>query len=72
MAKGNEILDKEIQSRYHKTHGENGLCFVLMEIFNAMAELRLKADYADILAYSRTALEGERMNDMIWKIETLN
>ena len=37
-----------------------------------MAELRLKAEYGDYLAYTCTALKGEGMNDMIWKFEKLN
>lgn len=55
MGKEMEALDNEIQSRWDKIHGENGLCSVLVEIFNAMAELRLKAEYGDYLAYTCTA-----------------
>ena len=69
MAKRIEILDDEMQSRYDKIHGEDGLCFALAEIFNMMAELRLRAEYGDYLAYTCTALKGE---DMIWKIEKLD
>ena len=29
-----EILDDEIQSRYDKIHGSNGLCTALIEVFN--------------------------------------
>ncbi len=54
-----EILDEEIQSRYDKIHGKDSLCFALVEIFNVMAELRLKAEYGDYLAYTCTALKGE-------------
>ncbi len=72
MVKEVEILDDEIQSRYEKIHGKNGLCFALVEIFNVMAELRLKAEYGDYLAYTCTALKGEEMNDMIWKIKKLD
>ena len=54
-----EILDDEIKSRYDKIHGKDGLCSALMEIFNVMAELRLKAEYGDYLAYTCTALKGE-------------
>ena len=72
MAKEVEILDDEVQSRYDKIHGEDGLCFALVELFNVMAELRLKAEYGDYLAYTCTALKGEGMNDMIWKVEKLD
>ncbi len=54
-----EILDDEIQSRYDKTYGKDGLCFALVEIFNVMAELPLKVEYGDYLAYTCTALKGE-------------
>ena len=37
-----------------------------------MAELRLKAEYGDYLAYTCTALKGEGMNDLIWKTEKLD
>ena len=47
MAKEIEILDGDIQSRDDKIHGEDGLCFALVEIFNVMAELHLKAEYGD-------------------------
>ena len=67
-----EILDGEIQSRYNKIHRDNGLCFALVEIFNVMAELRLKAEYGDYLAYTCSALKGEGMKDMIWKIKKLD
>ncbi len=36
MVKEVEILDDEIQSRYEKIHGKNGLCFALVEIFNVI------------------------------------
>ena len=72
MAKEVEILDDEMLSRYDKIHGQDGLCFALVEIFNVMAELRLKAEYGDYLAYTCTALRGGGMNDMIWKIEKLD
>ena len=72
MAKEVEILDDELQCRYDKIHGDDGLCFALVEIFNVMAELRLKAEYGDYLAYTCIALKGEGMNDMIWKMEKLD
>lgn len=58
-----------MQSRYEKIHGEDGLCFALIGIFNVMAELRLKAEYGDYLAYTCASLKTEAMNDMIWKID---
>ena len=63
--KGVKIIDAEIQSRYDKIHGADGLCCALIEIFNAMAELRMKVEYGDYLAYTCTALKAEEMNDMI-------
>ena len=72
MVKEVEILDDEIQSRYDKIHGPNGLCTSLIEEFNAMAELRMMAEYRDYLAYACLALKGENMNDMIWKIKKLD
>lgn len=72
MAKEVEVLDDEMLSRYDKIHGQDGLCFALVEIFNVMAELRLKAEYGDYLAYTCSALKGGGMNDMIWKIEKLD
>ena len=67
-----DILDDEMQSRYEKIYGEGGLCIALVEIFNTMAELRLKAEYGDYLAYNCSALKGENMADMIWKIDKLD
>lgn len=72
MAKEVEILDDEMQSRYERVHGEDGLCSALIELFNAMAELRMKAEYGDYLAYACTAFKGETMKDMIWKTEKLD
>ena len=72
IAKEVDILDDEMQSRYDKIHGEDGLCFALVEVFNAMAELRMKAEYGDYLACTCCALKTERMDDMIWKMEKLD
>ena len=72
MAKEVEILDDEIQSRYDKIQGSNGLCTALIEVFNAMAELRMMAEYGDYLAYNCLALKGENTNGMIWKIQKLD
>lgn len=72
MAKEVEILDDEMQSRYDRIHGEDGLCSALVENFNATAELRMKAEYGDYLAYACTALKGENLKDMIWKTEKLD
>ena len=57
MAKGVEILDNEMQSRYDKIHGNEGLCHTEVELFNAMAERRMKAEYGDYLAYTCSALK---------------
>ena len=67
-----EILDNEMQSRYDKMHGNDGLCATIMELFNAMAELRMKAEYGDYLAHTCTALKTENMGDMIWKAQKLD
>lgn len=72
LAKEREILDDEMQSRYDRIHGEDGLCPALVEIFNAMAELRMKAEYEDYLTYACTALKGENKKDIIWKTERLD
>ena len=72
MAKEIEILDDEMQSRYDKLHGQEGLCCALVELVNAMGEIRMKAEYGDYLAYTCSALKGEGMDDMLWKIETLD
>lgn len=67
-----EILDAEMQSRFDKIHGDDGLCFALVELFNVMAELRLKVEYGDYLAYTCMALKGEGMSDLVWKVEKLD
>lgn len=72
MAKEIHILDNEIQSRYDKMHGDEGLCCALVQLFNAMGEIRMKAEYGDYLLYTCAALKAEGMDDMIWKIEKLD
>lgn len=67
-----QILDDEMSSRYEKIHGNNGLCHTLVEQFNAMAELRMMAEYGDYLAYTCSALKANTMDDMIWKVEKLD
>ena len=69
---GYDGIDNELQSRYEKTHGHDGLCTVLLELFNAMAELRLKAEYGDYLDYACTSLKGNNMNDIIWKVQKMD
>ena len=64
-----EILDAEMQSRYDKIHGDDALCHTLVELFDAMAEIRMKADYGDYLAYTCAALRNENMSDLVWKID---
>ena len=61
----------EIPSRYDKIHGDQGLCCVL-EQFNAMAEIRMKAEYRDYLVYTCSASRTENMNDLAWKINRLD
>ena len=72
MAQEVEILDDEMQSRFEEIHGPDGLCHVLIELFNAMAELRLKAEYGDYLAYTCAVLKGNDMDDMKWKLDKLD
>ena len=72
IAKEVEILDGQMQSRYDKIHAPDGLCRAILELFNAMAELRMKAEYWDYLAYTCEALKMDKMNDMLWKIEKLD
>ncbi|KAL6713721.1 hypothetical protein ACLMJK_008213 [Lecanora helva] len=67
-----QILDDEMHSRYEKTRGKDGLCSALVELFNAMVELRLQAEYGDYLACTCTALKEDRMKDLKWKIEKLD
>ena len=72
MAKEIHILDDEMQSRYDKLHGDEGLCCTLIELVNAMGEIRMKTEYGDYLAYTCSALKAEGIDDMIWKIEKLD
>ena len=72
MAKEMEILDDEMQSRYDKLHGQEGLCCALVELINAMGEIRMKAEYGDYLAYTCSALKAEGMDEMLWRIERLD
>lgn len=67
-----EILDNEMQSRYEKIHGSDGLCATVMELFNALAELRLEVGYGDYLAHTCAALGAEDMGDMVWKVERID
>ena len=62
-----EHRDGEVQSRWEKIHGPDGLCSALVEVFNAMAEIRMKAEYGDYLAYTCSAWKDDTMNDMRWK-----
>ena len=64
IAKEIEILDDEISSRYEKIHGVNGLYHNLVELFNAMAELRIIMEYGDYLVYICTTLKEDNINDM--------
>lgn len=61
-----------LSSRYEKIHGSDGLCYTLIEQFNAMAEMRMMAECGDFFAYTCSALKADGMNDMIWKIEKLD
>ena len=70
--KEGQILDDEIASRYEKVHGHEGLCHTIVEQFNAMAEMRMMAEYGDHLAYTCTTLKGDAMNDLVWKTEKLD
>ena len=72
MAKEIDILDGEMQSRYDKIHSDDGLCSALVELFNAMAEIRMKAEYGDYLAYACADLKTECLNDLAWKIDRLD
>ena len=49
MEKEIEILDDGMGSRYEKIHGHESLCYTLVEQFNAMAELKVMAEYSDYL-----------------------
>ena len=62
IAKEVEILDGEISSRCEKILSTNGLCDTLVEVFDAMVELRMREDYGDYLAdyhTSTAALKGD-------------
>ena len=65
-------MDDGISSRYEKIHGHEGLCYALVEQFNAMAELRMMAEYGDYLAYTCTTSKGDGTNDLVWKTEKLD
>ena len=65
-------VDNELQFRCEKFHGNDGLCTVLLELFNAMAELRLKAEYGDCLAYACTPLRGNNTNNKIWRVQKMD
>ena len=43
-----------------------------MELFNAMAELRMKVEYGDYLSHTCSALKAENMCDLIWKVKKLD
>ena len=49
MEKEIEILDDGMSSRYEKIDGHESLCYTPVELFNAMAELRMMAEYSDYL-----------------------
>ena len=72
MEKEIDILDGEMQSRYDKIHGDDGLCCALVELFHAMSEIRMKAEYGDYFAYACANLKTESMNDLAWKIDRLD
>ena len=67
-----EISDDEVSSKYEKIHGHEGICYTLVEQFDAMAELRMMAEYGEYLAYTCTTLNGDAMNDLAWKTEKLD
>lgn len=60
------------QSRYDKIHGDDGLCCALVKLFHAMAEIRMKVEYGDYLAYAYSILKTESMNDLARKIDRLD
>ncbi|KAM0804870.1 hypothetical protein BDR22DRAFT_918691 [Usnea florida] len=62
----------EMHSRYDKLHGEDSLCCAIVELFKAIAKIRMKAEYGDYLAYACANLKIERMNDLAWKIDRLD
>ena len=72
IAKEIDILGGEMQSRYDKIHGDDGLCCALVELFHAMSEIRMKAEYGDYLAYGCANSKTESMNDLAWKINRLD
>ena len=72
MEKEIDILDGEMQSRYDKIHGDDGLCCALVGLFYAMSEIRMKVEYGDYLAYACVSLTTESMNDLAWKIDRLD
>jgi hypothetical protein len=72
MEKEMGILDGEMQSRWNRLHSEGGAVDVLVDTFNAMAELRMKVQYGDYLGYACKALKTEDMATMKWKVDKLN
>ncbi len=71
MEKEMGILDGEMQSRWNRLHSEGGAVDVLVDTFNAMAELRMKVQYGDYLGYACKALKTEDMVTMKWKVDKL-
>ena len=67
-----QIPDDGRSAGYERIHGHEGLCYTLVEQFNAMAELRMMTEYGDYLAYTCTTLNDDIMNDMVWKTEKLD
>ncbi|KAM0805153.1 hypothetical protein BDR22DRAFT_885225 [Usnea florida] len=72
MAKEIDILDGEMHSRYDKFYAEDSLYCALIELFNAIAEIRMKAEYGDYLAYACANLKTECMCDLAWKIDRMD
>lgn len=72
MEKKMGILNRDMQSRWDRLHGEGGTVDALVETFNAMAEIRMKVQYGDYLNYACEALETEEMATMKWKVDRLN
>lgn len=65
-------LNAGVCSRYDNILGPDGLLEALVTNFNAMAELRLNAEYGDYLASACAKFKRSDMEDIKWKRENLN
>ncbi|KAI4155855.1 MAG: hypothetical protein L6R39_001170 [Caloplaca ligustica] len=61
------IDESMLESVHEKIHGQEGLCQKLVESVEAMAEVRMSAEYGDYLSWACKELKAENMGAMIWR-----